>query len=230
MVSSRGYDTSWRGRGGVTKDDKVFNVGAACGSFNAEREVIDAEPGWGTVVCAACGAGQRLRRLPLFVVTGASGAGKTDACRLLTHTLPACVVLESDILWGAIDTSGDDRFERYWDAWLRLIVNIHQAGKPVVLCGTAVPSLLDSRPAQAYLAGTHYLALTCDDMELERRLRARPVWRGCDDAFIAGQVTFNQWFRSGIDLDQPPITLLDTTRITVEESAEVVRCWVRDRL
>lgn len=208
----------------------VLNVCALCGAYTAEHQVRNGEPGWGIATCDFCGAGHRFRRLPLFVATGASGAGKTYACRLLTHTLPECVVLESDIFWGAIDASGDDRLERYWDAWLRLIVNIHQAGKPVVLCGTVAPSLLDSRPAQAYLAGTHYLALTCDDMELERRLRARPAWRGCDDAFIAGQVTFNQWFRSRIDLDQPPITLVDTTRITVEESAGAVRRWVRDRL
>ncbi|CAA9571936.1 MAG: hypothetical protein AVDCRST_MAG87-2508 [uncultured Thermomicrobiales bacterium] len=208
----------------------MFNVCAACGSFNAEHDVRDGEPGWGTAVCPDCGAGERFRRLPLFVVTGPSGAGKTTTCRLLTRTLPECVVLESDILWGAIDMSGHDGLGRYWNAWLRLVVNIHQAGRSVVLCGTVVPSLMESRPSRRFFSATHYAALTCDDAELERRLRGRPEWRGCDDAFIAEHLSFNRWFRSNPYPDQPPIELIDTTHATVEESAEAVRRWVRSRL
>jgi len=207
----------------------VLKVCAACGSFNSEHQILDGAPGWGIAVCPSCGAGDRFRRLPLFVVTGPSGAGKTTACRLLTHTLPECIVLESDTLWGAIDASGDDGLERYWDAWPRVVMNIHQAGRPVLLRGTVVPLLLDSRPTQAYLAGTHYIALTRDDRALERRLRARPAWRGCDDAFIAEHVAFNRWFRSPSDPAQPPITVIDTISASVEESAQEVRRWMRSR-
>ena len=133
----------------------MLNVCPACGVYSAEPRVVDGDPGWALAVCASCGAGARFRRLPLFVVTGTSGAGKTAACRSLTHTLPECVVLESDILWGAIDTSGNDGLERYWNAWLRLIVNINQAGRPVLLCCTVVPSLIEARPFRSCLAETH---------------------------------------------------------------------------
>lgn len=208
----------------------AFKVCDRCGAFNAGHRVVDADPGWATAVCASCGAGARFRRLPLFVMTGPSGAGKTTACRALMHSLPECVVLESDILYGSLDMSGDDGLERYWDAWLRLAMNIHQAGRPVLLCGTVVPSLIESLPSRSYLAGTYYAALTCEDVALERRLRARPAWRGCDDAFIAEHVRFNQWFRLKADTAQPPIELIDTTHVTVEESAHAVRRWVRARL
>lgn len=208
----------------------VFKVCDACGAFNQEHRVVEQEPGWATAVCQSCGAGASFRRLPLFVMTGPGGAGKTATCRLLTRNQSDCIVLESDILWGSIDMSGADSVQRYWDAWLRLAMNIHQAGRPVLLCGTLVPSVIESLPSRAYLAETHYMALTCDDAELERRLRARPAWRGCDDTFIAEHVKFSQWFRSKSDPDQLPITLIDTTRATVDESAALVRRWVHDRL
>lgn len=207
----------------------MLSVCPACGTYAVEHRVVAGDPGWAIAVCASCGAGARFRRLPLFVVTGASGAGKTAVCRSLMHTLPECVVLESDILWGTIDTSGNGGLERYWDAWLRLIVNIHQAGRAVLLCGSVVPSLIEARPFRSCLATTHYTALTSDDVELERRLRARPAWRGCDDAFIAEHVRFNGWFRSNDD-PTPPVHLIDTTHATVGESAEEVRRWVRARL
>lgn len=208
----------------------AFTVCQACGAFSARHQVVDGDPGWAVALCPACGAGAPFRRLPLFVMTGPSGAGKSTTCRLLMHSFPECVVLESDILYGSLEMSGDDGLRRYWDAWLRLVMNVHQAARPVLLCGTLVPSLLESLPSQAYLGGTHYAALTCEDVDLERRLRARPAWRGCDDAFIAEHVRFNQWFRSTADPDQPPISLIDTTGASVEESADEVRRWVRARL
>lgn len=151
----------------------AFKVCQACGAFSARHEVIDGDPGWAVALCPACGAGAPFRRLPLFVMTGPSGAGKTTTCRLLLHSFQECVVLESDILYGSLEMSGDDGLRRYWDAWLRVVMNVHQAARPVLLCGTLVPSLLESLPSQAYLGGTRYAALTCEDVELERRLRAR---------------------------------------------------------
>lgn len=215
----------------LTGDDMVFKVCGSCGAFNVEHQIVEGEQGWATAVCGGCGAGVPFRRLPLFVMTGSSGAGKTTTCRLLMRSLPECVVLESDTLWGSIDMAGEGSLPRYWDTWLRLVMNIHQAERPVLLCGTVVPSVIESLPSQSYIAGTYYLALTCDDAELEQRLHARPAWRqsGSDD-FVRDHVTFNRWFRSKTDPDQPSITLIDTTHATGDETAAEVRQWVRNRL
>lgn len=213
----------------------VQQVCPRCGDFSTDGPVSANEPGWAVVTCPVCGHGTRFRRLPLFVVTGASGAGKTTTCELLLHTFPAVVVMESDVLLAALNSFAEKDVQQYWNHWLRLIVHLHQAGKPVLLCGTVLPRHLESAPDRDGIEAVHYLALTCVAGELERRLRDRPAWRGCDDAFIAEHVRFNRWWRDRAtrkwreDAGDPSVDHLDTTMDTPERTADVVRTWVRQR-
>jgi broad-specificity NMP kinase len=208
----------------------MYAVCRECGAWDDQREVRPAEGDWAVAFCAACGAGFRFRQLPLFVVTGPSGAGKTAVCHALLHELPECVVLESDILWGEIEASAEDDYRSYWRSWLRLVANVQQAGRPVLLGGTVVPSQLENLPERRYLGPIHYLALVCDDDALAARLRARPAWResGSDD-FVARMVAFNRWLKHNAAGTAPPMQLLDTSDQTRAETATVVREWVRDR-
>ena len=74
-----------------------------------------------------------------------------------------------------------------------------------------------------------YVALVCREDELERRLRARPAWRGWDDAKIRRMLEFNQWLLANAQETTPPIALLDTTNDPVEETVRSVVAWVRSR-
>jgi DNA-directed RNA polymerase subunit RPC12/RpoP/predicted kinase len=204
----------------------MYNVCPACGQYS-EEEIDPAGP---HAVCPACGHRQRFRRLPLFVITGASGAGKTVVCLGLVEVLRECVVLESDILWRSEFDRPEEDYRTYRNLWLRLVKNIAQGRRPVVLCGSVVPDGFERCPERRYLSGIHYLALVCDDDELIRRLRARPVWRGSsDEAFIERMLNFNGWFRRNAAGSQPPVDLLDTTHITVDETVARVADWVRAR-
>jgi hypothetical protein len=107
---------------------------------------------------------------------------------------------------------------------------IHQSGRPVVLVGTVVPVQFERRPERAFVGEIHYLALVADPDVLGSRLRARPAWRGWDEPRIAETVEFNDWLRrNGPGLD-PPVELLDTTALPLDETARVVTEWVRRRL
>ncbi|HYQ69574.1 MAG TPA: nucleoside kinase, partial [Actinophytocola sp.] len=66
-----------------------------------------------------------------------------------------------------------------------------------------------------------------DDV-LRKRLRARPAWRGWDEARIDEMLEFAEWVRTAST--DPPMTLLDTTAHTVGETADVIEKWVRARL
>lgn len=206
----------------------MFNVCPGCGQYTVEKEIDPAGP---YAICPRCGHAHRFVRLPLFVVSGASGTGKTTVCLALPALLPECVVLESDILWRPEFNTPEDGYRTYRDLWLRLAKNIHQAGRPVVLCGTAVPAQMEPCPERRYLAAIHYLALVCDDDILTQRLRARPDWRQSGgDEFSARMTAFNGWLKANASQPAPPMALLDTSRITVQAAAEQVATWVRERL
>ncbi|HEX6288772.1 MAG TPA: AAA family ATPase [Herpetosiphonaceae bacterium] len=206
----------------------MFNVCPHCGLYSDEKTI---DPRGPFAICPACGYQHRFVQLPLFIVTGASGAGKSAIALALAPALPECVVLDSDILWRPEFATPADQYRSYRNMWLRVAKNIGQAGRPVVLCGTALPEQFESCPERRYFTALHYLALVCDDAVLMHRLAARPPWRGADTtAFIQAMVTFNQWLKMHAATTNPPLSLLDTTGRTIEHTVALARDWIRPRL
>jgi adenylate kinase len=197
----------------------VFNVCPNCGEYRVDKLVLPEGP---YAVCPVCEYRHRFVRLPLFIVTGASGTGKTTTCLTAAACTKDFVLMESDILYS--DEIKD--LERYREMWLRVCKNISQAGKSVILCGSCIPSQFESRVERRYFSAIHYLAMVCDDEALAFRLRSRPAWRRCsDDEYIARHVEFNRWLKENASTTEPPMTLLDTTEITVDESVARLLHW-----
>ncbi len=175
-----------------------------------EKQIDSAGP---FAICPHCGYAHPFLQQPLFIVTGASGTGKSTACLELAPLLRECVVLESDILWGLIPATPEDNYRSYRNAWLRLAKNIGQAGRPVVLCGSAVPEQFETCPERRYFSTLHYLALVCEDEALAERLKARPGWRESGSAeTVQHMAQFNRWFKqhggvSGTVDTRAPVTL-----------------------
>lgn len=206
----------------------MFNVCPACGAYSEDKRI---DPSGPFAICPHCGHAHRFERLPLFVITGASGTGKTTLCLHLATRTHQCIFMESDILWMPVFNQPEEDYRPYRNLWLRMVKNIHQAGRPVVLCGSAVPEQFENCVERRYVDTIHYLALICKEDELERRLRARPGWRkSADDPFIERMVAFNAWLCEHAASTQPPMTLLDTTALSIAGAAEQVMAWIRDRL
>jgi broad-specificity NMP kinase len=206
----------------------VFNVCPKCGEYRADK-IIDPEGAY--AVCPDCDYRHKFVRLPLFVLTGASGVGKTSTCLALAARANDLVAMESDILWRDEFNQPETNYRNYREMWLRVCKNISQAGKPVILCGAAVPSQFEQCVERRYFSDIYYLALVCDDEVLASHLRSRPAWRSTSaDEQIKEQVAFNRWLKDNARSTQPPMALLDTTEITVDQSVEGVMRWVRDCL
>ena len=203
----------------------MFNVCPNCGEYHPDKRIV---PEGAYAVCPSCNYHHKFIRLPLFVLTGASGAGKTTTCLALADKAQDFVVMESDILWRDEFNQPATDHRNYRETWLRVCKNISQAGKPVVLCGAGVPAQFEQCVERRYFSNIHYLALTCEDEILATRLRNRPAWRGSSkDEYIQEHTAFNRWLINNAQSTQPPMTLLDTSEITVSESVEGVERWIR---
>jgi adenylate kinase family enzyme len=206
----------------------VFNVCPNCGEYRADKIIVPEEA---YAVCPNCGFQHRFIRLPLFILTGASGAGKTTACLALAAKTKEFVVMESDILWREEFNQPATDYRNYREMWLRVCKNISQARKPVILCGAGVPDQFEQCIERRYFSNIHYLALVCEEEILASRLRERPAWRGSSkDEYIAEHIKFNRWLRVNAQETEPPITLLNTSEITVDQSVDTVERWIHSHL
>jgi predicted ATPase len=73
-----------------------------------------------------------LPSLPLFVVTGASGTGKSAIVDGLRRRLPHCEVFETDLILQVAELGWD----KWQDTWLLLAHGIALNGRATVLCGS----------------------------------------------------------------------------------------------
>jgi gluconate kinase len=206
----------------------VFNVCPGCGIYSDEK-LIDLEGPF--AVCSHCGYRHGFVQLLLFILTGASGSGKSCICLELVARMSECVFLENDLFWRTEFATPEDNYYNFRNLCLRVAKNISQAGRPVVLCGSAIPEQYEACTERRYFSKTHYLALVCEEQELVRRLRDRPGWRKSSAPDVIGEmVKFNQWFIENADKTEPSMALLDNTHLSLEGTVERVADWIRSRL
>ena len=152
-------------------------------------------------------------------------------CQALLGKLAGVVLLDSDILWRPEFNKRKDNYRDFFETWLRVAKNISQSGRPVVLfgAGMGVPDNIEPCVERRYFSDIYYLALVCDDEVLAQRLKARPAWRGSgNQAHIDSHIQFNRWFKDQQNGDHP-ISLIDTTDVSLEGTIEQVKTWIIER-
>lgn len=212
----------------------MYNVCPQCGMYAVEKKVtpLDDTPSQAQITCPHCQHSIILPYLPLFIINGASGSGKSAAQVQLMARMTAVVWLESDIFWSDLFNTPEDDYLALRSYSLRTAKNVMWAArKPLVLQGTALPHQMEPNPERRYFSAVHYLTLICDNEELARRLRARPAWRETqDESFIQNMWGFQDWLRANAASTNPPMTLLDNTGLSESETADRVAAWIEARL
>jgi predicted kinase len=181
------------------------------------------------LVCNLCAVATPFVLLPpLFFLTGASGSGKTTLYQHLVGHATEAILIDQDLLWG-LKSEHDDaqsNYRQFRGLVLHLAERLARNGRPVMIEGTCTPEQYEDLGERWYFSHTAYLAVVCDDAELEHRLTQRPAWRRSHER-VADMVALNQWFRAHAATTTPPITLLDTTGRTVDDCAREVHAWLK---
>lgn len=198
----------------------MLNTCENCGRYSADKIISDTD---NSMTCKFCGYTQSIKRLPLFIITGASGVGKSATSQGLFKNKSNVIVMESDILWNNAFNDPENDYRQYREIWLRMCKNISQGGKPVALCGCSVPSQFESCIERRYFSKVYYLAIVCDDDILKKRLEKRNL---CDEQYINSSISFNKWLRENANLTTPPMTLLDTSNLSIEEAVNEASAWI----
>jgi ribosomal protein L32 len=212
-------------KGYVKGAPSMFNVCPNCGEYSEEKTIDPTGP---YAICPTCGHAHKFVRHPLYSLTGASGTGKSTVGVALASQQTGIVCIEADIFWRSEYNTPKDDYLGFRNMCLRAAKNINQSGRPTLLCGSATPGQYEACPEFRYFDGAHYLALMCVDDVLTERLKQRPVWRkSASREFIEAMLNYNRWFKENVGRTAFPMTLLDTTHLTVEESVEAVKQWLK---
>lgn len=159
------------------------------------------------------------KKLPLFIVTGASGSGKTTVIKELRDQLPDVDVFDIDTIQPFI---GDD-WSRIRNIWFRIARSIAESGRITIICGTLMPWDAEKCEDYNFFNQIYYLNLHCNDETREVRLKARD-W---SDDMIQEHISFAQWLLENAHIAYPtPMPTIDTTNMDVRTVAFHITEWI----
>lgn len=160
------------------------------------------------------------KKLPLFIVTGASGSGKTYVIDELRKIMPEFDIFDPDSL---VDFIGFD-WEKMRNIWLRVARNIAYSGRMTIICGTMMPWDIEKCEDYTCFEHVYYLNLHCEDETRELRLRQRN-W---SDDMIQEHKEFAKWLLEHADKAYtPPMPIVDTTHTDVSQVALQIKEWIQ---
>ncbi len=168
------------------------------------------------------------RNYPLFILFGASGSGKSTVIKRLIGKQSLVISLDGDLLWRKEFNTPENGYREFRDLWLKVCYNISQGGKPVLLTQCGEPVNFESSIERKRFSKIHYLALVCNNNALKKRLKGRPVKRGCaGDQYIRDHQFYNAWLKENANKTSPNMELIDTTTISINATVAKVLNWVK---
>lgn len=157
--------------------------------------------------------------MPLYIVTGISGSGKSVTSKAVRRLMTAYNVFDMDAI-----VNSRDEFQLACNNWLRIANSIAESGRSTILFGD-VPDPYNIFMCDHFKSfeEIYYLHLYCNDLVRTQRLLARGGWT------LEGIYHTNQ--KAGMCLQQaiestPPIPVIDTSTIPVSQVAELIQNWV----
>lgn len=194
-----------------------------CGNYGWDKAVAESK-----ISCPKCGHSWGFLKLPLFVVTGASGVGKTTTVRAIQRMDRDLICLDSDLIYNIMPHEAPEDYMAQTEAMMAFARDIMQCGRPTVWARAGNIDMLDRAYGARFFSGIYVLALVCSEEELRRRMTEG---RGIDDpGWVQSSVDYNRCFMEHESIGSVPFETLDVTGLTVSGAAAAAGRWIRGRM
>lgn len=193
-----------------------------CGNYDWDKEVSN-----GKIKCPKCGNEWDFKSLPLFILTGCSGMGKTTTGMEVMRRQTEYVVLDADMFYNIMPGETEEDYSAQAEQMESLSKNIMQSGKPVLWTMAGSLDKINAVYNRRFFCNVYCLALVCEEGELRRRMT---VGRGItDEVWIKSSTDYNNYFKTHERLGDLRFETLDTTHKTISEAADCVIAWMQEK-
>ena len=194
-----------------------------CGNYDYDKPGEES-----AVTCPKCSHPWDFKKLPLFIVTGASGAGKSTTLQALQQMTDELVCLESDIFYNAMPHETPEDYMAQTELLMAFSRDIMQCGKPTIWSRAGNIQMLSGAYGTRFFSDIFVLALTVGEQELRRRMAEG---RGITDTgWIQSSLDYDRYFREHDNIEGVPYDTLEVSGLTVEEAAREVGRWALSKL
>lgn len=194
-----------------------------CGNYKWDKIVEN-----NRITCPRCGYSWKFNKLPLFILTGCSGVGKTTTAHELMLSTEDLVVLDADFFHDLMPHETQEDYRRRIEKMEDLSKNIMQAGKPVLWAMAGNLDKLNSVYNRRFYSDIFCLALVCDEQTLRHRMvQGRGI---TDDEWIRSSVEYNNYFKTHTAIYDIRFDVCDTEGKEVGQVVEEVKKWVTEKM
>lgn len=203
----------------------MIGVCPKCGNYEWNKQVTEDKQ---YILCQQCGHQWEFKVMPLFILTGCSGVGKTTTAQELIRRDTDFIVLDADFLFNLMPHETDEDYKNWVEQILSLSKNIMQGGKPLLWTIAGALDYFDNTYNRRFFTEVHFLALVCKSEDLEKRMReGRHI---TDSNWINSSFDYNRWFIENGIVSNQKIDTYDITGKSVSEVADYVTQWIEAKL
>lgn len=203
----------------------MVGICSKCGSWEWDKQVTEDK---NHIECQQCGHQWKFKSMPLFVLTGCSGVGKTTTAQELLQRDTNFIVMDADFFYNLVPHDTDEDCKNWVEQILSLSKNVMQGGKPLLWTMAGALENFEIAYNRRFFTEIYFLALVCDSESLEKRMReGRHI---TDSNWIKGSVDYNRWFIENGTVSNKRVDTYDITGKTVSEVADYVAQWVEGKL
>lgn len=200
----------------------MIEICSKCGNHEWDKEIIGNK-----IRCPKCGEEWEFISMPLYILTGCSGVGKTTTAIEIMRKKVDFVVLDADIFSEYVNWNDEESCNGFVDMIVNISKDIMQSGKPLLWtmagCLDRLPKAYNSR----YFSDIKCLALVCEDEALRKRMQEG---RGItDENWLNGSSDYNRYFMEHNSLEDTKFETFDITGKEPYEVAEYVMEWVENK-